>query len=175
MAQISRRVFIAVLAALLPGMATDAAGASKTTKPTPAPKKKKPTPTPTTKKPTPSKSPSASATPSPTASKVTEGVFIAKSSDLAIRQSRIFFLKDSFGISTGYSLTRTSRGVVMAFDSKCTHAGVPTSISGSQLKCPAHGSIFNPENGEVVRGPALEPLRSYRTIEADGEIRIVIS
>jgi Rieske Fe-S protein len=175
MAQISRRIFLVVLAALLPGMASEAAGASKTTKPTPTPKKKKPTPTPTTKKPTPGKSPSASATPSPTASKVTEGVFIAKSSDLAIRQSKIFSLKDSFGISTGYSLTRTSRGVVMAFDSKCTHAGVPTSISGSQLKCPAHGSIFNPENGEVVRGPALEPLRSYRTIEADGEIRIVIS
>ena len=48
-------------------------------------------------------------------------------------------------------------------------------ISGSQLKCPAHGSIFNPESGEVVRGPALEPLKSYRTIEANGEIRIVIS
>jgi nitrite reductase/ring-hydroxylating ferredoxin subunit len=175
MAQISRRIFLVVLAALLPGMASEAAGASKTTKPTPTPKKKKPTPTPTTKKPTPGKSPSASATPSPTASKVTEGVFIAKSSDLAIRQSKIFSLKDSFGISTGYSLTRTSRGVVMAFDSKCTHAGVPTSVSGSQLKCPAHGSVFNPENGEVVRGPALEPLRSYRTIEADGEIRIVIS
>ena len=180
MAQISRRILFVILATLLPAMASDAVGASKTTKPkpTPTPKKKtpsKPSPTPTKKKPTTSKSPSASATPSPSASKITEGVVIAKSSDLAIRQSKIFFIKDSFGISTGYSLTRTSRGVVMAFDSKCTHAGVPTSISGSQLKCPAHGSIFNPENGEVVRGPAVEPLRSYRTIEADGEIRIVIS
>ena len=175
MAPFSRRIFLVVLAALLPGMGTDAAGASKTTKPTPTPIKKKPSPTPTVKKPTPSKSPTVSPKASPSPSKVTEGIFIAKSSDLAIRQSKIFFLKDSFGISTGYSLTRTSRGVVMAFDSKCTHAGVPTSISGSQLKCPAHGSIFNPENGEVIRGPALEPLRSYRTIEADGEIRIVIS
>ena len=160
-----------VLAALLPGMASDAVAATKTTKPTPTPKKKKPSPTPTAKKPTPSKSP----TPSPSPSKITEGIVIAKSSELAIRQIKVFFIKDSFGISTGYSLTRTSRGVVMAFDSKCTHAGVPTSVSGSQLKCPAHGSVFNPENGEVVRGPALEPLRSYRTIEADGEIRIVIS
>ena len=79
MAQISRRIFFVVLAALLPGMASEAAGASKTTKPTPTPtpKKKtpsKPTPTPTTKKPTTSKSPSASATPSPTPSKITEGV-----------------------------------------------------------------------------------------------------
>jgi Rieske Fe-S protein len=152
-------------------VSSDSAEASKTTKSTPTPKKKKPSTPSKTKKPTPSKSP----TPSPSASKVTEGIFIAKSSDLAIRQSKIFFLKDSFGISTGYSLTRTLRGAVMAFDSKCTHAGVPTSISGAQLKCPAHGSIFNPENGEVVRGPAVEPLRSYRTIEAGGEIRIVIS
>jgi Rieske Fe-S protein len=171
MGQISRRVFIMVLAALLPGMASDAVAATKTTKPTPTPKKKKPSPTPTAKKPTPSKSP----TPSPSPSKITEGIVIAKSSELAIRQIKVFFIKDSFGISTGYSLTRTSRGVVMAFDSKCTHAGVPTSVSGSQLKCPAHGSVFNPESGEVVRGPAVEPLKSYRTIEADGEIRIVIS
>jgi nitrite reductase/ring-hydroxylating ferredoxin subunit len=102
-----------------------------------------------------------------------EGIVIAKSSDLAFRQSKLFFLKDSFGISTGYSLTRTSRGVV-AFDSKCTHAGAPTLMSGSQLKCPAHGSIFNPESGEVVKGPAVTPLKSYKTIEVDGEIRIVI-
>jgi nitrite reductase/ring-hydroxylating ferredoxin subunit len=175
MGQISRRVFIVVLAALLPGMASDAVAATKTTKPTPTPKKKKPSPTPTSKKPTPSKSASASPTPSPSPSKITEGIVIAKSSELAIRQVKVFFIKDSFGISTGYSLTRTSRGVVMAFDSKCTHAGVPTSVSGSQLKCPAHGSVFNPESGEVVRGPAVEPLKSYRTIEADGEIRIVIS
>jgi nitrite reductase/ring-hydroxylating ferredoxin subunit len=175
MGQISRRVFLLVTVALLPGIAPEAVGASKTIKPTPTPKKKKPTPTPTAKKPTPSKAPTVTPKPSPTPSKVTEGIVIAKSSDLAIRQTKIFFLKDSFGISTGYSLTRTSRGVVMAFDSKCTHAGVPTLVSGSQLKCPAHGSIFNPENGEVVRGPAYEPLRSYRTIEADGEIRIIIS
>ncbi len=175
MGQISRRAFFLIAATLLPGTVNHAVGATKTTKRSPTPKKKKPSPTPTAKKPTPSKSPTVSPKASPSPSKVIEGVAIAKSSDLAIRQTNIFFLKDSFGISTGYALTRTSRGVVMAFDSKCTHAGVPTSISGTQLKCPAHGSIFNPENGEVVRGPAVEPLRSYRTIEADGVIRIVIS
>jgi Rieske Fe-S protein len=48
-------------------------------------------------------------------------------------------------------------------------------LSGTQLLCPAHGSIFNPENGEVIRGPALDPLKSYRTIEINEEVRIVIS
>jgi nitrite reductase/ring-hydroxylating ferredoxin subunit len=83
-------------------------------------------------------------------------------------------LKDSFGISTSYSPTRTSRGVV-AFDTRCTHAGAPCVLSESLLQCPAHGSAFNPEDGEVVRGPAVEPLKSYRTLEVNGEIRIVIS
>ena len=155
MGRISRRVFLVALGTLLPGILNNATGATPTTK--------KPSPTPTTKK------------PSPTPSKEIVGLAIAKSTELTIRQTKLFFLKDSFGISTGYALTRTSRGVVMAFDSKCTHAGVPTSVNSSQLICPAHGSIFNPETGEVVRGPAVEPLKSYRTIEADGEIRIIIS
>jgi nitrite reductase/ring-hydroxylating ferredoxin subunit len=101
-------------------------------------------------------------------------VFIAKSDELILRQTKVFKLKDSFGITTSYSLTRTSRGVV-AFDTRCTHAGAPCILSQSLLKCPAHGSVFDPESGEVVVGPAVEPLKSYRTLEANGEIRILIS
>ena len=185
MERISRRVFLVALGTLLPGILNNATGATPTTKkPSPTATTKKPSPTATTKKPsptakpktsTPSKSPTTTPKASPTPSKEIVGVAIAKSTELTIRQTKLFFLKDSFGISTGYALTRTSRGVVMAFDSKCTHAGVPTSVNSSQLICPAHGSIFNPETGEAVRGPAVEPLKSYRTIEADGEIRIIIS
>jgi Rieske Fe-S protein len=115
-------------------------------------------------------------TPAPqdSASKAEEGVVIAKSSELALRQTKVFYLKDSFGIPTGYSLTRTSRGVV-AFDTRCTHAGVPSALVGDKLECPAHGSIFDPESGQVLTGPAIEPLRSYPTLEINGEIRILIS
>jgi len=196
MSQISRRLFFLLLGVLIPGVITQKSGAATTKKPSPTPTTKKPSPTPTTKKPSPTpttKKPSPTPTtkkpsPTPTSTRTSktipsaqptkgnalEGIVIAKSSDLTLRQTRVFYLKDSFGISTGYSLTRTSRGVV-AFDTKCTHAGVPTSLSGAQLQCPAHGSIFNPENGAVIRGPALEPLKLYRTIEANAEIRIVIS
>ena len=174
MSQISRRLFFLLLAALIPNVIndkTDAATKKKLT-PTPSPKKKKkkkkPKPTSTSKK------PSASPEAKPTQSSVIEGVFIAKSVELKLRQPKVFYLKDSFGISTGYSLTRTSKGVV-AFNTRCTHAGAPTNVSGTQLLCPAHGSIFNPENGEVIRGPALDPLKSYQTIEINGEVRIVIS
>jgi nitrite reductase/ring-hydroxylating ferredoxin subunit len=119
------------------------------------------TPTPNVKKPTSSPTP------------LLEGTLIAKSSDLLLRQPRIFFLKDSFGISTSYSLTRTSRGIV-AFDTRCTHAGAQATLNGTQLHCAAHGSLFNPESGEVIRGPAFETLKSYKTVEVNGEIRIII-
>jgi Rieske Fe-S protein len=174
MSQISRRLFFLLLAALIPNVINDKTDAATKKKPTPTPspkkkkKKKKPKPTSTSKK------PSASPEAKPTQSSVIEGVFIAKSAELKLRQPKVFYLKDSFGISTGYSLTRTSKGVV-AFNTRCTHAGAPTNVSGTQLLCPAHGSIFNPENGEVIRGPALDPLKSYQTIEINGEVRIVIS
>jgi Rieske Fe-S protein len=174
MSQISRRLFFLLLAALIPNVINDKTDAATKKKPTPTPspkkkkKKKKPKPASTSKK------PSASPEAKPTQSSVIEGVFIAKSAELKLRQPKVFYLKDSFGISTGYSLTRTSKGVV-AFNTRCTHAGAPTNVSGTQLLCPAHGSIFNPENGEVIRGPALDPLKSYQTIEINGEVRIVIS
>ena len=162
MSNFSRRIFLILLGALATSGVAQSSDAATTKKPTPTPtpKKttaKKPTPTPTPKKTTaapkkPTPSPTTKKpTPTPTAtqSKVVEGIYIAKSSDL-----------------------RTSNGI-FAFETRCTHAGVPTSLSGSQLKCPAHGSVFNPETGEVVRGPATEPLKRYRTVEANGEIRII--
>ncbi len=189
MAQISRRVLFLLAGALIPGVINQSSQATSKNKPSPTPTPKKPSPSPTKKKASPSstaKPGKKTSTPTLTdrsqtpsipqssPSNVIEGVFIAKSSELVLRQTKVFYLKDSFGISTGYSLTRTSRGIV-AFDTRCTHAGAPSVLSGTQLKCPAHGSIFNPESGLVVRGPAVEPLKRYRTIEANEEIRIVIS
>ncbi len=184
MIEFSRRVLLALLGALITGAVSESADAATTKKSTPTPTPKKPTPTPTPKKPTPTPTPKkptptptqsakVSPTPSTTHSKVPEGIFIAKSGDLLLRQTKIFFLKDSFGIPTGYCLTRNSRGV-FAFDTKCTHAGAPTALQGTELLCPAHGSVFDSQTGRVITGPAVEPLKSYRTVEVNGEIRIVI-
>jgi Rieske Fe-S protein len=199
MAQSSRRIFLLLTGVLLIGAIVQKTEVLSKKESLPTPKPTDPLPTPTKRKaiasatPTPSKdskspmpTPSKdSKSPTPTPSKESsspqatqtanvEGVVIAKSADLALRQTKVFSLKDSFGISTSYSLTRTSRGIV-AFDTRCTHAGAPCALSESLLLCPAHGSVFDPENGEVIRGPAVEPLKSYRTLEVNGEIRIVIS
>ncbi len=191
MTQSSRRVFLLLAGALLLGVIVQRTEVLSKKEPLLTPKPKSPLPTPTKRKaipsstptpipnkertsPTPTNSPTYASSPQATQTATPEGVVIAKSDDLILRQTKVFSLKDSFGIATSYSLTRTSRGVV-AFDTRCTHAGVPSVLSESQLQCPAHGSIFDPENGEVVRGPAVEPLKSYRTVEVNGEIRIVIA
>lgn len=192
MAQSSRRIFLLLTGVLLIGAIAQKtevlkkAEPSPTPKPTPNPKIPSPTPTKTealqsptpkaskrTSSPTPTDSPAEVPTPQASQTQTLEGVVIAKSDDLILRQTKVFTLKDSFGISTSYSLTRTSRGIV-AFDTRCTHAQAPCVLSESLLRCPAHGSIFDPENGEVVRGPAVEPLKSYRTLEVNGEVRIII-
>ena len=196
MTQSSRRIFLLLTGVLLIGTIAQKsevlkkAEPSPTPKPTPSPKSPSPTQTkgeavqsPTAKpskkttSPTPSNTPSEVPIPQATQTQTVEGVVIAKSDELILRQTKVFKLKDSFGITTSYSLTRTSRGIV-AFDTRCTHAQAPCILSESLLRCsangPAHGSVFDPESGEVVRGPAVEPLKSYRTIEANGEIRIVI-
>ena len=192
MAQSSRRIFLLLTGVLLIGAIAQKtevlkkADTSPTPKPTPNPKSLSPSPTqsqapqsPTPKpskkttSPTPTASPTESPSPQATQTEILEGVYIAKSDELILRQTKVFTLKDLFGISTSYSLTRTSRGIV-AFDTKCTHAFAPCVLSESLLQCPAHGSVFDPENGEVLRGPAVEPLKSYRTLEVNGEVRIIL-
>ena len=192
MAQSSRRIFLLLTGVLLIGAIAKKsevlkkAEPSPTPKPTPNPKSPSPTPTkgeavqsPTAKpskkttSPIPTENSAEIPSPQATQTQTLEGVVIAKSDELVLRQTKVFKLKDSFGITTSYSLTRTSRGIV-AFDTRCTHAQAPCILSESLLRCPAHGSVFDPESGEVVRGPAVEPLKSYRTLEANGEIRIVI-
>ena len=191
MAQSSRRIFLLLTGALLIGAIAQKTEVLKKveTSPLPKPNSKRlspsptksqasqsPTPKPSKKKtaPTPAASPTEAPSSQATQTEILEGVFIAKSDELILHQTQVFTLKDLFGISTSYSLTRTSRGIV-AFDTRCTHAQAPCFLSESLLQCPAHGSVFDPENGEVLRGPAVEPLKSYRTLEVNGEVRIIIS
>jgi Rieske Fe-S protein len=192
MAQSSRRIFLLLTGVLLIGAIAQKTEVLKKVEPSPTPKPTRnpkiaspaptkieavqsPTPKPSkkTSSPTPTDSPAEVPTSQASETQTLEGVVIAKSDDLILRQTKVFTLKDSFGISTSYSLTRTSRGIV-AFDTRCTHAQAPCVLSESLLRCPAHGSIFDPESGEVVRGPAVEPLKSYRTLEVNGEVRIII-
>ena len=59
---------------------------------------------------------------------------------------------------------RQSSSDVVALSAICTHAGCSMNFNASQqvLDCPCHGSQFD-ESGNVLRGPANRPLRTYQS------------
>jgi nitrite reductase/ring-hydroxylating ferredoxin subunit len=62
-----------------------------------------------------------------------------------------------------------------AFGDTCTHLGCSLAegqLEGTTVTCPCHGSEFNVTTGEVVHGPASEPVRSYPVQLAKGELRV---
>jgi nitrite reductase/ring-hydroxylating ferredoxin subunit len=67
-------------------------------------------------------------------------------------------------------------GVLFAFSDICTHRGCNLStegeIDGTEIQCGCHGSVFSMETGEVIEGPAEEPVRTYVVREQDGQIQI---
>jgi nitrite reductase/ring-hydroxylating ferredoxin subunit len=55
-------------------------------------------------------------------------------------------------------------GTLHAFGDTCTHLQCSLArgdLDGTVVTCPCHGSQFDVTNGEVLRGPAQEPVRSY--------------
>ena len=58
-----------------------------------------------------------------------------------------------------------------AFDDTCTHMGCSLAdgeLAGTTVTCACHGSRFDVTSGEVLGGPAEDPVRSRAvTIEGD--------
>jgi Rieske Fe-S protein len=56
-------------------------------------------------------------------------------------------------------VTRDSSGNLHGFSATCTHQGCTVgSVRNGVIECPCHGSRFNANTGQVVRGPAVAPL-----------------
>ena len=62
-------------------------------------------------------------------------------------------------------------GQYHAVDEVCTHAFAPMSegsLSGEEIECPLHGSLFSVRTGEVLGPPAGEPITVY-PVRVDGD------
>jgi thiosulfate dehydrogenase [quinone] large subunit len=57
-------------------------------------------------------------------------------------------------------VVRPSGDKFVAFSAVCTHAGCTVGFfqPALQFRCPCHGSIYSAVTGEVIQGPAVEPL-----------------
>ena len=74
--------------------------------------------------------------------------------------------------SKGILLYRQSDTNVLAFSRNCTHNGCTIgSFHNGTSTCPCHGSQFN-TSGNVVVGPAVNPLTQYSAAIADNIVTI---
>src|SRR5688500_7275042 len=68
-------------------------------------------------------------------------------------------------------------GQLHALDDTCTHRACSLAkgkLDGTTVTCPCHGSQFDVTTGEVLRGPAQQPVRS-RLVQMEGESLLVES
>jgi nitrite reductase/ring-hydroxylating ferredoxin subunit len=68
-------------------------------------------------------------------------------------------------------------GTLYAFGDVCTHAHCSLSegdLEGTTVICACHGSEFDVTSGEVLGGPAVEPVDSYEVSTEGGELKIGI-
>ena len=66
-------------------------------------------------------------------------------------------------------------GPVIAFSNVCTHAGcdlVYGELEENELECDCHGSRFNVTTGEVLQGPATDPLTVYSVRIEGGDVLV---
>ena len=66
-------------------------------------------------------------------------------------------------------------GAWYAVETWCTHAECPLSdgwIEGAAIRCPCHGSLFDLATGDVLEGPADEPVRVFPTRVAGVRVEI---
>jgi cytochrome b6-f complex iron-sulfur subunit len=73
-----------------------------------------------------------------------------------------------------YVVAQPTQGQFVAFSASCTHRGVTVNAEpgSTTLVCPAHGSQFNGATGQVLHGPAKEPLPSVPVASADGVLTL---
>ncbi|KQM83270.1 Rieske (2Fe-2S) protein [Agromyces sp. Leaf222] len=55
-------------------------------------------------------------------------------------------------------VAQPTAGQVVAFSAICTHQGCVVAAAGAEFHCPCHGSRFDAATGEVLNGPAIDPL-----------------
>lgn len=82
-----------------------------------------------------------------------------------------------FKVGTERIAVANVAGTLYAFDDVCTHRGCSLAmgeLSGAEITCPCHGSIFNVTNGAVVAGPATMPVRSYVVRTEDGGLMVEV-
>jgi nitrite reductase/ring-hydroxylating ferredoxin subunit len=66
-------------------------------------------------------------------------------------------------------------GEFYATDNECTHGAASLAegmLDGDIIECSLHFGAFNLKTGEAVQAPCFTPLRTYKVIVENGEVRV---
>lgn len=96
---------------------------------------------------------------------------LGKSAEVPMDGSKIFTAKNRYGNLAGYVVIRSATGLI-ALSDICPHKGCNVEINREGLLCPCHNALFDPANGEVLRGPASYPLERIPVREIDEVIYV---
>ena len=79
-------------------------------------------------------------------------------------------------LNYGYDIAvnKQSDGTYQAIKMECTHANNPLTATGSGFYCSEHGSAFD-KQGKVTNGPAVNPLKHYKTEVENYQLFIYLS
>lgn len=86
---------------------------------------------------------------------------------LGVNEFRVSDVPPGSVVQVGDAAVFNVGGNFCATQAKCTHRGgllSPGKFDGSTVTCPLHGSQFNVCSGAVLRGPAMDPLKTYRVV-----------
>ena len=69
-------------------------------------------------------------------------------------------------------VSQPSAGTVVAFSAVCTHQGCTVAPQGKEFDCPCHGSKFDAATGDVLNGPARNPLTKLKATVSGGTVTV---
>lgn len=76
------------------------------------------------------------------------------------------------------AVARLEDGSVVAFGDTCTHEECSLSdgdLEGERVVCVCHGSEFDVRTGQVLRGPAEEPIPVFETRGSGDGIEVLVT
>ena len=95
-------------------------------------------------------------------------VEVCKTTDIPVGSGKKFDVS-----GTPILITHPSQDVFRGFSAICTHAqAVMSTVVNSEIECPAHFSVFNADDGYVIKGPAQRALGKI-TVEVQGDAVMV--
>lgn len=84
----------------------------------------------------------------------------------------------AFAVSGQEIAVARTGGALYAFSDICTHRRCNLSmggeIEGTSITCECHGSMFDMSTGEVLEGPATEPIPTFGVRDEGGELQIEV-